>query len=107
MAEQDERDDAGGAPKGPVAIKISAADAVAKGVYANLSLIHNNDVEFILDFIFAEPQRPHGHVVARVVTNPKAVKRLSIGLAELIRRYEERFGEIPVPAQANVQGRYH
>jgi hypothetical protein len=39
--------------------------------------------------------------------NPKAAKRLMMGLAELVRRYEERFGEIPATAVPFVQGKYH
>jgi hypothetical protein len=104
-------DDKTGGPeisaKGQNMLRINAAESVAKGAYSNLSLIHNNEVEFIMDFIFVEPQRPQGHVVARVVTNPKAAKRLMNGLQELIRRYEERFGEISLPALPNVQGNYH
>jgi len=29
------------------------------------------------------------------------------GLAELVRRYEDRFGEIPASAVPSVQGKYH
>ncbi len=107
MAEEEKTDGAEGAPKGPPVLRINAAEAVARGVYSNLSLIHNNEVEFIMDFVFVEPQRPQGHVVARVVTNPKAAKRMLNGLQELVRRYEERFGEIQLPALPHVQGNYH
>jgi len=107
MADDQEKKDGEERPKGPVALKISAEPQVAKGVYSNLSLVHNNETEFVLDFIFAEPQRPQGHVVSRVIVNPKGAKRLMMGLAELVRRYEERFGEIPAAAVQSVQGQYH
>jgi len=107
MADDDEKKDGEARPKGPVTLKISAEAQVAKGVYSNLSLIHNNENEFVLDFIFAEPQRPQGHVVSRVIVNPKGAKRLMTGLAELVRRYEDRFGEIPASAVPSVQGKYH
>lgn len=94
-------------PKGPVAMKIIAEPQIAKGAYANLSLIHNNESEFVFDFVFGEPQRPQGHVVSRVILSPKAAKRLAIGLGELMRRYEERFGEIQAAAGPSVQGKYH
>lgn len=105
----DEKAEGGGErkPKGQAVLRINAGEAVAKGVYSNLSLVHNNEVEFILDFVFVEPQRPQGHVVSRVVTNPKAAKRLLNGLQELLRRYEDRFGEIELPAGPGVQGSYH
>jgi hypothetical protein len=83
--------------KGPVRLQIKVKDETAHGVYANLALVHNNDQEFVLDFVFAEPQRPAGHVVSRVVANPRTVKRLMIGLDGAIRRFEERFGEIQLP----------
>jgi hypothetical protein len=107
MADDHEKKDGEAHPKDPVALKISADAQVAKGVYSNISIVHNNEAEFILDFIFAEPQRPQGHVVSRVIMNPKAAKRLMMGLSELMRRYEERFGEIPATAVPSVQGKYH
>jgi hypothetical protein len=107
MADDEKTDGTENPAKGPPVLRINAAESVARGVYSNLSLIHNNEVEFVMDFVFVEPQRPQGHVVSRVVTNPKAAKRLMIGLQELIRRYEERFGEIQLPALPIVQGNYH
>ena len=86
-----------GKPKGPVRLKIKVDEAVAKGVYSNTAMVHNNESEFVLDFVFAEPHGAAGHVVSRVITNPKAAKRLHLGLDQLIRRYEERFGEIELP----------
>jgi hypothetical protein len=107
MADDGEKKDGEARPKGPLTLKIGAEAQVAKGVYSNLSIIHNNENEFVLDFIFAEPQRPQGHVVSRVIVNPRAAKRLMAGLAELVRRYEERFGEIPASTVEAVQGKYH
>jgi len=107
MADDREKKDGEGGVKGPVALKIGADPQVAKGVYSNLSIVHNNENEFVLDFIFAEPQRPQAHVVSRVIVNPKGAKRLMAGLTELVRRYEERFGEIPASSAPTVQGNYH
>ena len=98
----DEKDDK------PVRLQIKASDDVAKGVYSNMALVHNNELEFVMDFVFMEPQRPQGHVVSRIVTNPKAAKKLLTGLNELVRRYEERFGEIKIPkTPSGPQGSYH
>ena len=98
----DKTSDGGGAPpstsgKGPVRLQIKVGEDTARGVYANLALVHSNDSEFVIDFVFAEPQRAAGHVVSRVVVNPRTAKRLMAGMTELVRRYEERFGEIPLP----------
>lgn len=90
----------GGAPSKSVKrprMRIKIEDGVAKGVYSNNAVVQHNDTEFVLDFLFVEPPRSQGHVVSRIVTNPKAVKQLANGLSALIKRYEERFGEIEVP----------
>jgi hypothetical protein len=106
MAENDPKSgEAGPRAKGRLSIKVS--DDQAKGTYANVAIIHNNDMEFIFDFVFMEPQRGQGHVVSRVVANPRTAKRLMSGLTELVRAYEERFGEIKMPEIPPPKGSYH
>ena len=101
-----ENNPSGDAPKkGRLSIKVS--DEQAKVTYANVAIIHNNDAEFIFDFVFMEPQRGQGHVVSRIVSNPRTAKRLMKGLTELIKSYEERFGPIPIPENAPPKGSYH
>jgi len=91
-----------------VRLQIKAADEVARGVFANLALMHHNEGEFIFDFVFVEPQRPVGQVVSRVVMTPRSTKRLLAGLQEIVRRFEERFGQIPMPEPApKTTGNYH
>jgi hypothetical protein len=103
----DRSDDNAGAGKGPVRLKIKAAEEVSRGVYANLALVHNKELEFVLDFVFVEPQRPAGQVVSRVVTNPRTAKLLLKGMQQMVQRYEERFGEIAVPEAPGPDGTYH
>jgi hypothetical protein len=93
--------------KGKTRLNIKVNDDVAKGAYANLPVVHNNDTDFIFDFIFVEPQRAQGQVVSRVVTNARTAKRLQAGLSELIRLYEERFGPIPMPERSTPGNNYH
>ena len=93
--------------KGKPRLNIKVNDEVAKGSYANLAIVHNNDFEFIYDFVFVEPQRPQGQVISRVVTSPRTAKRLLNGLGELVRLYEDRFGTIKVPDPGHQQGTYH
>lgn len=88
-------------------LNIKVTDDIARGAYANLAVVHNNESEFIFDFVFVEPQRKQGHVVSRVLTNPKNAKRFLGGLTELVRLYEERFGTIEVPEPGVPQGTYH
>ena len=69
------------------------------GVYSNLMMISHRKEEFILDFLFVQPQRaPQGQSVAnlrtRVITSPEHMKRILKAMQENIRRYEESFGII-------------
>ena len=53
----------------------------ATGVYSNLMMITHRKEEFILDFLFVQPQRtPQGQPIAnlrsRVITTPEHMKRI-------------------------------
>lgn len=77
-------------------IEISLSDEVAQGVYSNLALINHSENEFIIDFIFVQPQQPKAKVLSRVITSPKHIKRFAIALNENIAKYEARFGVIDI-----------
>ena len=69
------------------------------GVYSNLMMVSHRKEEFVLDYLFVQPQRgPQGQHVAnlrtRIVTSPEHVKRILRALQDNVRRYEEKFGEI-------------
>jgi len=71
----------------------------ATGVYSNLMMISHRKEEFILDFLFVQPQRaPQGQAIAnlrsRVITSPEHVKRILKAIEENISRYEATFGPI-------------
>jgi Protein of unknown function (DUF3467) len=71
----------------------------ANGVYSNMMMITHRKEEFVLDFLFLQPQRtPQGQSVAalrsRVVTSPEHAKRILRALQENLRRYEESYGLI-------------
>ncbi|HXQ22894.1 MAG TPA: DUF3467 domain-containing protein [Candidatus Acidoferrales bacterium] len=71
----------------------------ATGVYSNLMMISHRKEEFILDFLFVQPQRtPQGQAVAslrsRVITTPEHMKRILKAIEENIGRYEQTFGSI-------------
>jgi len=93
--------------KGKGKLNIKVGDEVAKGTYANLPIVHNNESEFVFDFVYVEPQRPQGHVVSRVLANPRTAKRLLAGLSKLVKMYEERHGEISTTDTPSPQGTYH
>ena len=80
-----------------IAIQIDAQQGV--GVYSNLMMISHRKEEFILDFLFLQPQRSQqGRAVAtlrsRVISSPEHARRILQALEENIRRYEQAYGQI-------------
>lgn len=80
-------------------ISIQTDAQSATGVYSNLMMISHRKEEFILDFLFVQPQRtPQGQAVAnlrsRVITTPEHMKRILKAIEENIGRYEQTFGAI-------------
>ncbi len=78
-------------------IQIEIDEATAQGVYTNLAMIGHSENEFIVDFIFLQPQAPKAKVRSRVITSPGHAKRLLAALQDNISKYEARFGEIKMP----------
>ncbi len=84
-------------PQNQISIQIDAQNA--SGVYANLMMISHRKEEFILDFLFVQPQRsPQGQAIAhlrsRVITTPEHMKRILKAIEENISRYEAAFEPI-------------
>ena len=80
-------------------ISIQMDPLQSNGVYSNLLMITHRKEEFVLDFLFVQPQRsPQGQSIAnlrsRVITSPEHAKRILRALQENLRRYEESFGII-------------
>ena len=80
-------------------IQIQSDPATAPGVYSNVMMVSHRKEEFVLDFLFVQPQRaPEGQGVAnlraRVITTPEHMKRILKAIHENISRYEESFGAI-------------
>ncbi len=80
-------------------MSIQSDTQVAAGVYSNLMMINHRKEEFILDFLFVQPQAAgQGQAVAslrsRVIASPEHLKRIARALAENISRYEQKYGPI-------------
>ncbi|NIQ95133.1 MAG: DUF3467 domain-containing protein [Desulfuromonadales bacterium] len=89
-------------------LEIQIDDEVAQGDYANMAVVDHSDAEFVLDFIFVQPQVPKGKVRSRVVLAPRNAKRLLMVLQDNVARYEEKFGTIePGTPQPRKEGEYH
>jgi hypothetical protein len=81
-------------PKQEVKLEINLDEETAQGIYSNLALINHGENEFIIDFIFVQPQQPKAKVRTRVITSPRHFKRLVNAMQENLERYEKRFGII-------------
>ena len=90
-------------------IQIEIDDQTAQGVYSNLAMIGHSETEFVLDFIFVQPQVPKAKVRARIITSPQHAKRFLLALEDNIKKYEQRFGEIRIATVAEPKqiGFYH
>ncbi len=80
-------------------LDIQSEPEVASGVYSNLMLVSHRKEEFVLDFLFVEPQGAgasgqKARLRSRVITSPEHVKRIVRALEENVERYEARFGSI-------------
>ena len=83
----------------PQELQIQADPQRAVGVYSNLMMISHRREEFVLDFLFVQPQRdPQAGAVAslrsRIVTTPGHMKRILRAIEENLRRYEANHGSI-------------
>ena len=75
-------------------LQVDIDDATARGVYANLALITHSETEFLLDFVFLQPQAPKARILSRIISSPAHAKRLLWALEENIKKYESHFGTI-------------
>ena len=85
------------AQQNQIQVQIDAQHAT--GVYSNHMMITHRKEEFILDFLFVQPQRtPQGQAIAnlrsRVITTPEHMKRILKAMEENVSRYEQTFGVI-------------
>ena len=83
-------------------MRITADNDTRRGIYSNLALISHRKEEFVLDFLFLDPQTQTSKgdqalLVSRVILNPGHMKRLYQAVGENIQRYEKNFGKIVLP----------
>ena len=75
-------------------IKVEIDEQTANGSYSNLALITHSQTEFIIDFIFVQPQNGKAKVKNRIITSPLHAKRILQALQDNIAKYEMRFVQI-------------
>lgn len=82
-------------PKTPeIQLQIQLDDDVANGQYINMALVNHTETEFTIDFIYVQPQQPKAKVRARIITNPKHMKRLLMAIQDNLGKFEAKFGAI-------------
>ena len=78
----------------PQPLQVEIDEPVARGIYTNLALLTHSETEFLLDFLFLQPQSPKTKVLTRLVTSPVHAKRLIWALKDNLEKYEARHGAI-------------
>src|SRR5213083_2085412 len=105
MAEELEGQPAAQAGQGQQQVQVLVDERDMKTVYANAYRIHTAEQEAVLDFGFNMPnpntqpgqqQQVLLKVTDRVVISYVTAKRLALSLQQLVKRFEQQFGEIPV-----------
>ena len=51
-------------PPQQVQIQLNIDDAMAQGLYVNMAMLNHNETEFVIDFIYVQPQVPKATVRA-------------------------------------------
>jgi len=92
-----------------IKLEIQIDEDVAQGVYSNLVVMNHSDAEFVLDFIFMQPQAPRAKVRSRVITSPRHLKKFLAAMDANLKEYEKRFGPIDVEPGDVIEptGNYH
>ena len=91
-------------PKGQT-LNLELGEKEAEGIYANFAVITHSPSEFVLDFARILPGTPKAKVYTRIVMTPHSVKLLNKTLEDNIRKFEDKFGEIKIPGNAEQGGR--
>ena len=93
-------------------VRVTLDERDLKTIFSNAYRIHTTAEEVVVDFGFNMPdpnpqqQQPQllFKVTDRVIMSYTSVKRLATSLQQLIKRYEQQFGELPIqPGQARRQ----
>ena len=78
-------------------LQIEADKQIAQGMYSNYAMVSHTAEEFMLDFLFVQPQPTEpkvGTLRSRIITSPEHIKRIFRALVVNIGKYEKKFGEI-------------
>jgi hypothetical protein len=92
-------------PEGQQGVGVLLDERELRSVYVNSYRIHAAQEEVVLDLIFSmpnpNPAAPGNaqmlwKVTDRAIMSYASAKRLAMSLAQLVKRYEQQFGEVPM-----------
>ncbi|MGH7214315.1 MAG: DUF3467 domain-containing protein [Tepidisphaeraceae bacterium] len=94
----------GGMPGGQQNVQVLLDERELRTLYSNAYRIHTAAEEVVLDlgFNMPNPNQQGGQaqllfkVTDRVIMSYANAKRLAMSMGQLVKRYEQQFGEIPV-----------
>jgi len=100
------------APKEQQTVRVRMDQRDVKTSYANAFNTHGLINEVILDFGLNMPVPPQPdqqpeimlQITDRIILNYYSVKRLALTLGQLVRRHEERFGELELDDNNRIKG---
>jgi hypothetical protein len=85
-------------------IEIKVDESIASGIFSNFANISHSADEFVMDFLYVNPNPPpgFGKLSSRIILTPGHAKRILQALTDNVRKYEERFGEIKISQTPDV-----
>lgn len=83
-------------PQAPRQLRVEAP-ANLNAIYSNAVVVTHTASEVIFDFVQIMPNDPRARIQTRVVMTPVSAKLFLNALGENLRRYEQAYGDIPVP----------
>ena len=94
----------GGGQPGQPGVQVMLDERDMRTVFTNAYRIHTTAEEVVLDLGFNMPNpNPQGggqqllfKVTERIIMSYPNAKRLSMSLSQLIKRFEQQFGELPI-----------
>ena len=83
-------------------IKIELDDNIGQGEYANFAVVTHSPAEFVMDYIRVLPGMTKSKVKSRIIMAPMHAKTLMMALQDNIKKYENKFGEIKLAKDGNI-----
>lgn len=74
-----------------------------EAIYSNFAIINHSPSEMVIDFARLLPNIPKAKVYARMIMTPLNAKLLLKALQDNLAKYEEKFGEIRLPAEVGFE----